>query len=79
MDRKRKTRRRKNISVPAKTEHSLDLENLPEQFENFATALKTFLKCLNEFPEFTDEAVNTSIKSFESDLKVQFRTFLPTA
>ena len=28
----------------------------------------TFLNCLNEFPEFTDEAVNASIKSFEGDL-----------
>jgi len=33
----------------------------------------SFLKCLNEFPEFTDEAVNTSIKSFEGDLKVYIR------
>ncbi|KAG1876395.1 quinon protein alcohol dehydrogenase-like superfamily [Suillus subluteus] len=71
MDKKRKARRRKSMPgrVPANTEDSLDLENLPEQFENFATALMTFLKCLNEFPEFTDEAVNTSIKSFEGDLK----------
>ncbi|KAG1748304.1 quinon protein alcohol dehydrogenase-like superfamily [Suillus paluster] len=71
MDRKRKARRRKSMPgrVPANVEDSLDLESLPEQFENFATALMTFLKCLNEFPEFTDEAVNTSIKSFEGDLK----------
>lgn len=71
MDRKRKARRRKSMPgrVPANIEDSLDIENLPEQFENFATALMTFLKCLNEFPEFTDEAVNTSIKSFEGDLK----------
>lgn len=71
MDRKRKARRRKSMPgrVPANIEDSLDLESLPEQFESFATALLTFLKCLNEFPEFTDEAVNTSIKSFEGDLK----------
>lgn len=56
--------------VPVNIEDSLDLESLPEQFENFAAALMTFLKCLNEFPELTDEAVNTSIKSFEGDLKV---------
>jgi hypothetical protein len=61
--------------VPANVEDSLDLESLPEQFESFASALMTFLKCLNEFPEFTDEAVNTSIKSFEGDLKVYIRTF----
>ncbi|KAG0696113.1 hypothetical protein DFH29DRAFT_1004842 [Suillus ampliporus] len=73
MDRKRKARRRKGSMpgrIPANIEDSLDLESLPEQFENFATALMTFLKCLNEFPEFTDEAVNTSIKSFEGDLKI---------
>ncbi|KAG2136654.1 WD40-repeat-containing domain protein [Suillus clintonianus] len=71
MDRKRKARRRKSMPgrIPANTEDSLDLESLPEQFESFATVLMTFLKCLNEFPEFTDEAVNTSIKSFEGDLK----------
>lgn len=71
MDRKRKARRRKSMPgrVPANVEDSLDLESLPEQFESFASALMTFLKCLNEFPEFTDEAVNTSIKSFEGDLK----------
>jgi len=34
-----------------------------------ATDVTTFLKCLNEFPEFTDEAVNASIMSFEGDLK----------
>ncbi|KAG1834776.1 WD40-repeat-containing domain protein [Suillus variegatus] len=71
MDRKRNARRRKSMPgrVPVNIEDSLDLESLPEQFENFAAALMTFLKCLNEFPEFTDEAVNTSIKSFEGDLK----------
>ncbi|OJA11366.1 hypothetical protein AZE42_05152 [Rhizopogon vesiculosus] len=71
MDRKRKARRRKSMPgrAPAHLEDNLDLESLPEQFENFAAALTTFLKCLNEFPEFTDEAVNTSIKSFEGDLK----------
>jgi hypothetical protein len=29
----------------------------------------TFLNCLNEFPEFTDEAVNQSMRGFEADLK----------
>ena len=31
----------------------------------------TFLHCLNEFPEFTDEALNASIVAFEGDLKVR--------
>lgn len=72
MDKKRKARRRKSMParIPANLEDTLDMESLPEHFESFATALTTFLKCLNEFPEFTDEAVNTSIKSFEGDLKV---------
>ena len=75
MDRKRKAQRRKSSSgrVQANLEDTLDLESLPEHFENFAAALMSFLKCLNEFPEFTDEAVNTSIKSFEGDLKVYIR------
>jgi WD repeat-containing protein 26 len=31
----------------------------------------TFLDCLNEFPEFTDEAVNASIRAFDGDLRVR--------
>ncbi|KAG2737134.1 hypothetical protein P692DRAFT_20118181 [Suillus brevipes Sb2] len=38
-----------------------------------ALILKVFptnlLNCLNELPEFTDEAVNTSMRAFECDLK----------
>lgn len=49
---------------------SLDPENFPEQLESLAVDVTTFLNCLNEFPEFTDEAVNASILSFEGDLKV---------
>lgn len=30
----------------------------------------TLLGCLNEFPEFSDDALNTEIRSFETDLKV---------
>ena len=48
----------------------LDLEFFPQQLEALAADVTTFLKCLNEFPEFTDEAVNASIMSFEGDLKV---------
>jgi hypothetical protein len=50
---------------------SLDLEDFPEQIEQLAIDVTTFLTCLNEFPEFTDEAVNASIRSFEGDLKVR--------
>jgi hypothetical protein len=47
----------------------LDLEFFPQQLEALAADVTTFLKCLNEFPEFTDEAVNASIMAFEGDLK----------
>ena len=45
------------------------MEDFPEQLEEFAKDIKTFLKSLNEFPEFTDEAVNSSMNAFEADLK----------
>ncbi|KAJ3866493.1 hypothetical protein EV359DRAFT_71777 [Lentinula novae-zelandiae] len=48
---------------------NIDLEEFPNQFEALATEVTTFVNCLNEFPEFTDEAVNASISSFEGDLK----------
>ncbi|KAI9509319.1 WD40 repeat-like protein [Russula earlei] len=47
----------------------LDPENFPDQFGLFASDVITFLHCLNEFPEFTDEALNASIIAFEGDLK----------
>ncbi|KAA1472517.1 WD40 repeat-like protein [Dentipellis sp. KUC8613] len=48
---------------------SLDPEEFPKQLGLFAHDVITFLHCLNEFPEFTDEAVNASIIAFEGDLK----------
>ncbi|KAI5985218.1 hypothetical protein EDC04DRAFT_2590459 [Pisolithus marmoratus] len=50
-------------------EEDLQPETLPSQLESFATDVVTFLNCLSEFPEFTDEAVDQSMKSFEGDLK----------
>jgi hypothetical protein len=47
-----------------------DPEMLPKELKHLATDLTTFLKCLNDIPEFTDEAVNASVLSFEGDLKV---------
>ncbi|KAI0049167.1 WD40 repeat-like protein [Auriscalpium vulgare] len=47
----------------------LDPEDFPVQLGYFARDVMTFLHCLNEFPEFTDEAVNASIVAFEGDLK----------
>ncbi|KAL4079435.1 WD40-repeat-containing domain protein [Scleroderma citrinum] len=48
---------------------TLDAQFFPEHLEVFATDVVAFLNCLNEFPEFKDEAVNTSIRAFEGDLK----------
>jgi len=48
----------------------LDPEEFPRQIGLLAQDVVTFLHCLNEFPEFTDEAVNSSIVGFEGDLKV---------
>ncbi|KAI0301607.1 hypothetical protein B0F90DRAFT_1817073 [Multifurca ochricompacta] len=49
----------------------LDLEDFPQQLELFASDLSTFLYSLNEFPEFTDKAIDTPIIAFEDDLKSQ--------
>ena len=53
----------------------LDPEEIPEQMTRFAEDIVTFLECLNEFPEFTDEAVNASILAFQGDLKVSLGHF----
>jgi hypothetical protein len=49
----------------------LDREDFPGQLGLFARDVITFLHCLNEFPEFTDEAINASILAFEGYLKVR--------
>ncbi|EGO03920.1 hypothetical protein SERLA73DRAFT_102269 [Serpula lacrymans var. lacrymans S7.3] len=71
MDRRKKPARRKKtppgVGRPV-VDDTLDSELFPEQLQSFATDVMTFLNCLNEFPEFTDEAVNASIRSFEGDL-----------
>ncbi|KAJ6495374.1 WD40 repeat-like protein [Mycena sanguinolenta] len=57
-----------HVSRP-KIDENLDLEKFPEQFEALANNIVTFSRHLNEFPEFTDEAINASITSFEGDLR----------
>lgn len=52
----------------------LDIEQFPHCLDALASDVTTFLNSLNEFPEFTDEAVNISILSFEGDLKVSPRS-----
>ncbi|EGN95335.1 hypothetical protein SERLA73DRAFT_77375 [Serpula lacrymans var. lacrymans S7.3] len=71
MDRRRKATRRTSPPLSGKlmSDEALEPEKFPEQFEKFAADVATFLNCLNEFPEFTDEAVNASMRSFEGDLK----------
>jgi hypothetical protein len=59
-------------SVTTTVTENLKPEMLPQQFEFLGKEVSTFLKCLNKFPEFTDETVNSSILSFEGDLKVIF-------
>ncbi|KAJ7906092.1 hypothetical protein B0H13DRAFT_2333833 [Mycena leptocephala] len=58
---------RKNV-LDAKDE-SFDVEQFLEQFEALADNIAAFGRCLNEFPEFTDEVMSASITSFEGDLR----------
>jgi hypothetical protein len=60
------------IARPIVDENSdTDVEDFPDQMEKFAVNIKDFIDCLNEFPEFTDEAINVSALSFSSDLQVK--------
>ncbi|KAI9441245.1 WD40 repeat-like protein [Lactarius indigo] len=47
----------------------LNLEDFPQQLELFASDLSTFSFSLNEFPEFTDKAIDAPITAFEDDLR----------
>ncbi|KZT24894.1 WD40 repeat-like protein [Neolentinus lepideus HHB14362 ss-1] len=67
--RKRAKRKAPHHIVRPAVFDNLDPEDLPGQLEMFAKDVMTFLKCLNEFPEFQDEAVNASIQSLHGDLK----------
>lgn len=40
---------------------NVDLEDFPDQFKTLTKGVTAFMKCLNEFPEFTDKAVNALI------------------
>ncbi|KAG8903781.1 hypothetical protein FRB99_002771 [Tulasnella sp. 403] len=51
------------------TELTSDLEQFPAQFELLAKDLVTFLHFLHDIPEFRDEGLNTSVLSFDTDLK----------
>ncbi|KAI0346640.1 WD40 repeat-like protein [Trametopsis cervina] len=47
----------------------LDAEDFPDQLEKLSHDVVAFLDSLNEFPEFTDEAINVAIMAFEGDLR----------
>jgi hypothetical protein len=67
----RQVKGKAQLHVPRPTvSENLSLESFPEQLENLAEDVTNFLRCLNEFPEFTDEVVNASIMNFEGDLRV---------
>ncbi|KAG6901760.1 hypothetical protein C0995_008235 [Termitomyces sp. Mi166 len=72
-DRRRKRVTTANLTGPhivrLAVNENLDLEEFPAQLKLLAKAIRTFSNCLNEFPEFTDEAVNTSMSEFEGDLE----------
>lgn len=69
--------RRKAKAPPHTTSPSitddLDAEDFPDQLDKLSHDIVAFLDCLNEFPEFTDEAVNAAIISLEGDLRASVR------
>ncbi|KIJ11156.1 hypothetical protein PAXINDRAFT_157371 [Paxillus involutus ATCC 200175] len=58
-----------SVSNNQNADDFLDTSFFPEHLEAFAADVVAFLNCLNEFPEFSDEAMNASIRAFEGDLK----------
>ncbi|KAI0701045.1 WD40 repeat-like protein [Cytidiella melzeri] len=67
-------RPRRKAKVPPHTTSpsvmdDIDAEDFPDQLESLSHEMVNFLDCLNEFPEFTDEAVNAAIISLEGDLR----------
>ncbi|KAG1735358.1 WD40-repeat-containing domain protein, partial [Suillus paluster] len=51
------------------TEDGFATESIPKEFEGFAGDLRMLLHSLNDFPEFRDDAVNTSINAFVGELE----------
>ncbi|KAG2116886.1 WD40-repeat-containing domain protein [Suillus cothurnatus] len=50
-------------------EDGLATEAIPQEFEGFARDLRMLLHSLNDFPEFRDDAVNSSIHAFVAELE----------
>ncbi|KAF9244203.1 WD40-repeat-containing domain protein [Melanogaster broomeanus] len=65
MERRPEWHRRPSVPI---LQERLDLEMLPTQLEGLSKDVGAFSNCLNEFQEFTDEAINQSMRAFESDL-----------
>ena len=49
----------------------LELNEFPRELRGFRSELKTFLECLNEFPEAVDDIINSNISLLVDDLKVR--------
>lgn len=67
----RNKRRKAHTLINPALNDSPEAEELPMQLDFFAQDITTFLDCLNEFPEFSDESLNSSILSLKGDLKVR--------
>ena len=65
-----KRKKTRTLINPVVTD-DLEAEELPRQLKDFADDITTFLDCLNEFPEFSDEGLNSSIISLKGDLQVR--------
>ena len=65
---RRKQKASAQVAMPGLKE-DVDAEDFPEHLAGLADDVITFLDCLNEFPEFTDESINASIIALEGDLK----------
>lgn len=76
---KQKRKTPPNLGRPTPPDEKLEPEDFPSQMYSLAADVMTFLNCLNEFPEFTDEAVNASIQSFDGDLKVSVSPIIRAA
>jgi len=71
-------RRGKVHHEPLKFKDGCATESIPQEFERFAEDLRMLLRSLNDFPEFGDEAVNTTIHTFIGDLEVSEPAFAVT-
>lgn len=70
----RRYRKRLNHKTPHLVQQpviddNLDAEHFPRELDALSKDIGEFLECLNEFPEFTDEAIHQSIEAFQGDLK----------